>query len=106
MNRIMLSVELTTDKSQIVIRATTQTGDDTEDRSYFLEPAIAVEVGNALLHGAEDCGLELKVQTMGISDTKRMRLILRCTHVMRSLSGKKTPFVSAQIVDTILAEVL
>ena len=106
MNKIMLSVELTSDNSQIVIRASTVTNDLTEDRSYFLEPVTAVEVGNALLHGAEDCGLELKVQTTGISDQKRIRLITRCEHVIRSLAGKKVPFVAAQVVDTILAEVL
>lgn len=106
MKHITLSVQLNEDKTQLIICAKTYAGDDVEDRNYFVEPVNAVEMANALLHGAEDCGLEIKTQTTGISDVKRMQLITRCEHVIRSLAGKKVPFVAAHVVDTILAEVL
>ena len=106
MKHITLSVQISEDKSQLIICAKTEVGDDVEDRNYFVEPVNAVEMANALLHGAEDCGMEIKMQTMGISDEKRVRLITRCEHVIRSLAGKKVPYVASQVVDTILAEVL
>lgn len=106
MNKILLSVQCNDDNSMVIIGAQTSTAGDTEDRSYFLVPEQAVEIANSMMHAAEECGVEIKVQTMGISDVKRLRLIKRVEHVMRSLSGKKGLFVASQIVDTILTEVL
>lgn len=106
MNNIKLIVETTDDKSQVVIGAQTTAGGDTEDRNYFLDPYQAVEIANAILHAAADCGVEIKMETTGISAEKRARLIQRTAHVIRSLGNRKLMFTAAQVVDTILTEVL
>lgn len=106
MRAITLSVQTSDDKQQVIIGAQTDTGNQTEDRSYFLGPAQAVEIANSIMHAAEECGVEIKVQTTGISDTKRLMLIKRTEHIIRSLSGKKLPYIASQVVDSILTEVL
>jgi len=106
MNKVMLSVQADKDNTMVVICAQTTSAGDTEDRNYFLDPAQSVEVANAILHVAEECGVTVQVQSMGISDTKRLMLIKRCDHVIRSLSGKKSSYIAAQVVDTVLSEVL
>jgi hypothetical protein len=106
MKMITLSVQTSEDKQMVVLGAQTKVAGDTEDRSYFLAPVQAVEIANSILHSAEECGVEIKMQTLGISDEKRLRLIKRIEMVMRSLSGKKLPYMAAQVVDTILTEVL
>lgn len=106
MSNIKLSIETNDDKSQVIIRAQTETASQAEERCYFLDPYSAVEFANTMLHLAEDCGVEIKMQTLGISDVKRLRLIKRCEHVIRSLSSKKASYISSQVVDTVLSEVL
>lgn len=106
MNMITLSVQTSLDKQQVIIGAQTKAGGDTEDRNYFLAPEQAVEIANAIMHASEECGVEIKIQTMGISDTKRLMLIKRAEHIIRSLSGQKLPYIATQVVDSILAEVL
>jgi hypothetical protein len=106
MNMITLSVQTSVDKQQVIIGAQTKAGGDVEDRNYFLAPVQAVEIANAILHASEECGVEVKMQTMGISDVKRLRIIKRVEHVIRSLSSKKTMYTASQVVDTVLAEVL
>lgn len=103
---IRMSVETTDDNELVVICAQTVVAGDSEDRSYFLSPAHAVEFANAMLHAAEVCGVVVEVQSTGISDVKRARIIKRCEHVIRSLSGRKPFYVSVQVVDTVLSEVL
>lgn len=103
---VKLSIVTNDDHTQIVICAETETGGVKEDRSYFLDPYQSVEIANTILHLAEECGVEIQMQTTGISDIKRLRIIKRCEHVIRSLSGKKAYYISAQVVDTVLAEVL
>ena len=106
MANIKLSIETNDDKTQVIIRALTVTNDLSEERCYLLDPYQSVEVANTILHLAADCGVEIQMQTTGISDVKRMRLIKRVEHVIRSLSNKKLPYTAAQVVDTVLSEVL
>lgn len=106
MNAIKLFVETNQDKTQVIIGAQTSSAGDTEDRHYFLNPVQAVDVANAILHCAEDCGVEVKMETLGISDVRRLRLIQRCEHILRSLSGRKSTYIASQLVDTVLSEVL
>jgi hypothetical protein len=106
MSSVKLSIELNGNRDMVVIRAQTETGDQAEERCYFLDPYASVEFANTMLHLAEECGVEIQMQTTGISDVKRLRLIKRCEHVIRSLSGRKLPYMASQVVDTILAEVL
>lgn len=106
MSSIKLSVQIADDKQTVVIGAETIAGDNREDRSYIISPTMAVDIANALLHCAEDCGVEIKMETLGITDAKRARIIKRCEHVIRSLSNRKPLYVSCQVVDTVLAEVL
>lgn len=106
MNNIKFSVETNADNTQVVIGAQTASAGDTEDRNYFLDPVMAVDIANAILHCAEDCGVTVQMQSTGISDTKRLRLIKRAEHVIRSLSGRKLPTIAAHVVDTILSEIL
>lgn len=106
MRNIALSIEANDDFTQIIIRAQTVTNDQSEERCYSLDPYQSVEFANTMLHLAAECGVEIQMQSTGISDVKRMRLIQRCEHVIRSLSGKKLNYMAAQVVDTVLSEVL
>lgn len=106
MNNIALNLEVSGDLKQIIIRAKTASAGDSEDRTYSLDPYSAVEFANTMLHMAEACGVEIQMETKGISNEKRNRLILRTTHVMRSLGNRKPLVVASQVVDTILSEVL
>lgn len=106
MKGIKLTVGPTEDRAAVAINAQTSSAGDTEDRNYFLDPVQAVDFANAMLHAAEDCGVEVQMQTMGISDEKRMRLVKRIELIMRSLSGRKPQYVAFQVVDKILSEVL
>jgi len=106
MSGVKLSIETNDDHTQIVIRAQTETGNQAEERCYFLDPYQSVEFANTMLHLAEDCGVEIQMQTTGISDVKRLRIIQRVEHVMRSLSNRKPKYAACQIVDVVLAEVL
>jgi hypothetical protein len=106
MNNIKLTVAPTDDKAAVVIGAQTSSAGDTEDRAYHLDPVMAVDFANSMLHAAEDCGVVVQMQTLGISDEKRMRLIRRTELMMRSMAGRKPFYVAAQVVDKILSEVL
>ena len=106
MSTVKLTIEANDDRSQVIIRAITESAGQAEERCYFLDPYASVEFANTMLHLAEDCGVEIQMQTMGISDVKRLRLIKRTEHVIRSLSGKKLQYMAAQVVDTVLSEVL
>lgn len=106
MNAIKLTVAPNGDSTAVIIGAQTTSAGDTEDRAYTLDPVMAVDFANSMLHAAEDCGVEVKMQTLGISDEKRMRLVRRIEIMMRSLSGRKPQYVAFQVVDKILSEVL
>lgn len=106
MNNIKIIVQTNDDQTLVVIGAQTQSAGDTEDRNYFLDPYQAVSIANAILHCAEDCGVEVQMQSLGISDEKRLRLYKRAELIIRSLSNRKIPYTAAQVVDTVLAEVL
>lgn len=106
MGSVALSIETNDDFTQIIIRANTTTNNQAEERCYFLDPYQSVEFANTMLHLAEECGVEIQMQTTGISDVKRLRVIQRVEHVIRSLSGKKATYVASQVVDTVLSEVL
>lgn len=106
MATVTLRVETNDNNTQVVISARTITNDVVEDRTYLLDPVQSVDIANAILHCAEDCGVNVQVQTEGISNERRLRLIQRTEHVIRSLSGRKLNIMSSHVVDTILAEVL
>ena len=107
MNPITLVVQTSEDKKFVVIGADTIASDVKESRSYFLEPVQAVEIANAILHSAEDCGVQVHVQTAPrVSDLQRLALIARVGHIIRTMDKSKTSKVALQIVDSILVEVL
>ena len=101
-----LQVQVTADRSQVVIVTTAENMGISEERSFFLPPHMAVDIANLMLHCAEECGMIVKMETAGISDEKRLRLYKRTEHVIRSLSGRKLNLMAPQVVDTILAEIL
>lgn len=101
-----LQVQVTADRSQIAIVTTTENGGTKEERTFFLDPAQSVEFANLMLKCAEECGVEVRMETTGISDEKRIRLIHRTAHVIRSLGLRKPLYTAAHVVDTILAEVM
>lgn len=106
MMNIKLIVQTNETNSLVVITAETAAAGDSENRSYFLEPEHAVEVANSILHASEICGVEVQVQTLRhISDMRRLQLIARTQHIMRTYSGKKGN-AAMQIVDSLLNEVL
>ena len=74
-----------------------------------LDPENARQIAEATAKAAYTCkyGLPADSNKSLISEQVRMRLITRCTHVIRSLSEKqKLPgFIASEIVDVILREV-
>lgn len=106
MNKILLSVQTNDDATMVIIGAQTSVAGDKEDRSYFLDPYQAVEIANSILHASEDCGVEVQMQTTGISDMKRMRLVKRVEIMLNALEKKKHSYTAAQVVDIVLTEVL
>ena len=107
MNPITLVVQSAEDKNFVIISADTATSDVKESRSYFLEPTQAVEIANAILHSAEDCGVTVHVQTAPrISDLQRLALIARVGHIIRTMDRNKSSNAAKHIVDSILVEVL
>lgn len=106
MNNIKLSVQTNDDRTLVIVGAETMSGDSKEERSYFINPAVSVGVANAMLHAAEDCGVVVEVERTGISDEKRFRLYKRAEMIMRSLGNRKLDYAAAQVVDTILNEVM
>lgn len=105
MSQITLRVETNDNNTQVVITTRTITNDVAEDRSYILDPVQSVDIANAMLHCAEDCGVTVQVERTGISDERRFRLYKRTEHIMRSLGNRKLDYAAAQVVDTILNEV-
>lgn len=96
-----------TEGNQVVLSAERQMGDDVEVRSYTFDPAQAVEVANAIMHAAEDCGVVIQTQTAPIvTDQKRMVLMNRAGLIMNSMKGKPQQRIAMHVVDTILAEIL
>lgn len=107
MEPIKIFVEVPDDKQTVILGAEFESGGDKDVRHYLLTPEGAVEIANSLLHAAEVCGVEVHVQTYNhVSDLKRVQLIARTGHIMRSMSGRKAERIAVQIVDSILAEVL
>ena len=103
---IKLAVEVPDDKKTVILEAKYESGGDADVRHYLLAPHHAVEIANSLLHAAEICGVEVHVQTYNhVSDMKRLQLIARVGHIMRSYSAKKNN-MAMHIVDSILNEVL
>ena len=80
------------------------------DEHMVLTPPRAVEFANVLIDAATQCGYEVQVQVQhpGISDAKRLQLIVRAGHILRSLQEqhKDSGFIATQITDAILMEVL
>jgi hypothetical protein len=106
MNNIKLSVQTNDDRTMVIVGAETLSGDSKEERSYFIDPVTCVSVANAMLHASEDCGVTVEVQRTGISDERRFRLYKRAELIMRSLGNRKLDYAAAQVVDTILSEVM
>ena len=107
MNPITLSVCAAEDKQMVIIGAEVESAEVRENRSYFLDPVQSVEIANAILRSAEECGVQIKIQAPPhITDMQRIALIARTEHIMRSLSGKQARTIALQIVDSILAEIL
>ena len=107
MRSIKLTVTTDSIEQNVVLEADTVTNDQTEMRKYVLNPPLAVEVANSMLHAAEVCGVEVHVQTTrGITDMQRLALIARTGHIMRTMAKAGPQKTSMQIVDSILAEVL
>ena len=79
----------------------------TDGGNYLFDPGSAVAFANSILAAATNCGAEIEVMAKPkpISDEQRMRLITRCSHVLRSLQGKKEELIAYQIVDTILSDI-
>lgn len=100
-----MSVKVTADRNQVAI-VTETTGDTTEERTYFLDPAVCVDMANLMLKCATECGIDVRMQTDGVTDARRLQLVKRCELVIKSLSGRKPQYIAFQVVDTILSEVL
>lgn len=73
------------------------------------DPETARQIGEAIARQAYEIhtGLKADPNRSIISEEKRGRLIIRATHVIRSLmdSGKLPGYIAAQVVDTILADI-
>ena len=76
--------------------------------NIVMEPENARQIGEGMARAAYTAKYGLKPQGKSvISDQKRMLLITRVTHVIRSLQdkGKLPGMIASQVVDTILSEV-
>lgn len=103
METIKIFVQVPDDRKTVILGSQYQG----EERHCLLTPERAVEVANSLLHAAEQCGVEVQVQTTHhITDMQRLQLIARVGHIMRSMSGRRPDRVALNIVDSILAEIL
>lgn len=73
------------------------------------EPSDAVQIGKKMIDCAVECGakVEIKVPRRPISDRKRASLIVRATHVFRSMTekGKAPKDIAQHVVDSILSAV-
>ena len=107
MNEKMKLIVESTKANQVAITTERKVGDDTEVRCYTLEPVQAVEVANAIMHSAEDCGVTIQVQSKPfVTDQQRMALVNRAGLIMRSMMGRKPERIAMHIVDQVLSEIL
>jgi hypothetical protein len=83
---------------------------DTPGGTVTLEPPVAVEVAEALISCASDCGykVEVVVPKRTISSALRAVLIARIARVIQSQRNDDIDSMrsSMSVVDTILAEIL
>lgn len=70
-------------------------------------PQMAVQVAQAMIDAASNCGFVVSVQVprRQVSKAVRDRLVLRVTHVLQSLRGRKDIHVAATLTDIVLSEV-
>ena len=70
-------------------------------------PQMAVQVAQAMIDAATNCGHVVSVQVpkRAISKAVRDRLVIRITHVLQSLRGRKDIQVAATLTDIVLSEV-
>lgn len=73
------------------------------------DPSNAVQVGKKMIDCAVDCGaqVEIKVPRRQISPAKRLALITRATHVMRSMTerGRPPKDIAQHVIDSILSAI-
>ena len=107
MSEKMKLIVTSTDGNQVAISTERTIGDGTEYRSYTLDPLQAVEFANAVLHAAENCGVEVVMQTAPIvTDKQRMAMVNRAAMIMRSMLGRKPEQIAMHVVDQVLSQVL
>ena len=79
------------------------------DNELAIDPPVAVRMANAMLHAAEACGVDInfEVEKPPVSEMKRLQMVARTSHIMRSMATVKDKNkVAVAIVDSILGTIL
>jgi hypothetical protein len=79
------------------------------DNETVIDPGVAVSMANAMLHAAEACGVDInfEVEKPPVSEMKRLQMVARVNHIMRSMASVKDKNkVAVAIVDSILGTIL
>lgn len=69
-----------------------------------LDPQLAAQIGKSMMDAAVHLGLEIRIEVprKEVTFAKRNEMVIRATHVLRSLEGKPRLTKARQVVDTVL----